>query len=169
MFDYIKIFSEFNRRRIKYIVVGGLAVNLYGIPRMTYDIDLLLDMEEKNLKKFLLLLKRWGFKPKIAVDIMDFTKEEKRRMWVKKKNMKAFNLFNPSWPLSEIDILINTPVDYKKAKNDIKYIKIKNIRIPLISIRNLIKMKESSKRKQDKTDCFYLKKIMRDEKESRGI
>ncbi|MCD6228346.1 MAG: hypothetical protein J7K17_02580, partial [Candidatus Omnitrophica bacterium] len=66
-------------------------------------------------------------------------------------------------------ILINTPVDYKKAKNDIKYIKIKNIRIPLISIRNLIKMKESSKRKQDKTDCFYLKKIMRDEKESRGI
>jgi hypothetical protein len=42
MFDYLAIFKKLNERKIKYIVVGGIAVNLHGIPRMTYDIDLIL-------------------------------------------------------------------------------------------------------------------------------
>jgi len=32
--------------------VGGIAVNLYGIPRMTYYIDILLYLEESNAKRF---------------------------------------------------------------------------------------------------------------------
>jgi molybdenum cofactor biosynthesis enzyme MoaA len=83
MLDYISIFRELNQKKIKYIVVGGVAVNFYGIPRMTYDIDLLLDLEDKNLKKFLELLKGWNFKPKISIDIMDFTKKRKREFWIR--------------------------------------------------------------------------------------
>jgi len=72
LLDYLGIFKELNAKKLKYIVVGGLAVNFYGIPWMTYDIDLLLDLEDKNLKRFLSLLKDWGFKPKVPVDILDF-------------------------------------------------------------------------------------------------
>ena len=52
MLDYLAIFRKFNEKGIGYIVVGGLAVNLYGIPRMTYDIDILLDLDDKNIKSF---------------------------------------------------------------------------------------------------------------------
>jgi len=68
---YIDIFRRLNENKVKYIVVGGLAVNFYGIPRMTYDIDLLLDLEEKNLSRFLALLKTWGFKPKMPNEKRD--------------------------------------------------------------------------------------------------
>ena len=76
--DYLGIFKGLNAKKVKYIVVGGMAVNFYGIPRMTYDIDLLLYLEDENLEKFLNLMRGWGFKPKVPVDIMDFAKKENR-------------------------------------------------------------------------------------------
>ncbi|MFZ6016204.1 MAG: nucleotidyltransferase [Nitrospirota bacterium] len=88
MLDYLAIFRRLNEKGIRYIVVGGVAVNLYGIPRMTYDIDLLLDLEDENLKRFLKLLKGWGFKPKVPVDIMDFARKE-RYFQVKKVKLQV--------------------------------------------------------------------------------
>lgn len=164
MLDYLAIFKEFNKKKIKYIVVGGIAVNLHGIPRATYDIDLLLYLEDKNLKKYLSLLKAWGFKPKVPVDIMDFAKKEKRMDWIKHKNMKAFNLVNPAWAISEIDIIIDTPSDYKKAAKNMEYITIADLAIPTISIRDLIEMKKNAGRKQDKADIRYLMRKLRREK-----
>ena len=37
-----KVFRELNKTRVKYLVVGGVAVNLYGYLRFTGDLDLLL-------------------------------------------------------------------------------------------------------------------------------
>ena len=159
MLDYLGIFKELNAKEIKYIVVGGMAVNLLGIPRMTYDIDLLLDLEDSNLKRFLTLLKSWDFRPKVPVDIMDFAKKEKRQDWIKNKNMKAFNLVNPAWAISEIDIIINTPIDYKKAIANVKRLPLRGVSIPTISARGLILMKKKSGRNQDKKDVENLKKI----------
>lgn len=161
MLDYLGIFKELNKKKIKYIVVGGMAVNFHGIPRMTYDIDLLLYLEDSNLKKFLNLMKKWGFKPKVPVDIMDFAKKYKRQDWIKRKNMKAFNLTNPEWGISEIDIVINTPVDYKKALKNIWYNRLQGVTIPTISINDLILMKSESNRDQDKDDIKNLKKTLK--------
>ena len=160
MLDYLGIFKELNRRKIKYIVVGGMAVNFHGIPRMTYDIDLVLYLDDSNLKKFLLLMKKWEFKPKVPVDIMDFANKNNREDWIREKNMKAFNLVNPEWAISEIDIVINTPIDYKKAEKNLRYRVIQGVSIPLISIADLIKMKQKSNRIQDKEDIKNLKKIL---------
>lgn len=159
MLDYLAIFKRLNEEKVKYIVVGGIAVNLYGIPRMTYDIDLLLEMDDKNIKRFLQLLKAWGFKPKIPVDIMDFAKKDKRQEWIKNKNMRAFNLVNPSWAISEIDVVIDSPVDYNKGKRSVNYITLQGVSIPVLSIDELIKMKKRTDRQQDKADIRYLKKL----------
>jgi len=157
---YIEIFKKFNEERIKYIVCGGVAVNLLGIPRMTYDIDLLIKMEEKNLRKLLSLLKRLGFKPKAPVNIMELCCESKRKEWIRNKNMKAFNLYNTNWAISEIDILIESPVSYKEAIKRALYKRVEGVRIPVISGPDLIKMKQNSPRKQDKADVRYLRKIL---------
>lgn len=161
MLDYLSIFKEFNKKKIKYIVVGGIAVNLHGIPRATYDIDLLLYLEDKNLKNYLALLKSWGFKPKVPVDIMDFAKKEKRTDWIKHKNMKAFNLVNPDWAIREIDIIIDSPVNYRKALSNVKHIRLYDVDIPAISVADLILMKRKSGRLQDEDDIRHLRKILK--------
>ncbi|MEW6162681.1 MAG: nucleotidyltransferase [Nitrospirota bacterium] len=164
MLDYLAIFKKLNEKGIRYIVVGGIAVNLYGIPRMTYDIDLILDLEDNNIEKFLRLLKGWGFKPRVPVDIMDFAKKDKRDKWIKNKNMKAFNLVNPKWAISEIDVVIDSPVDYEKAHKRINNIKLHGVTIPVASIDDLIKMKEATERQQDKADIRYLKEQRNEKK-----
>jgi len=160
MIDYLEIFSQLNANKIKYIIVGGLAINIHGIPRATYDIDLLLDMNKENLEKFIFLMKKLGYKPKVPVKIEDFLSEEKRKKWIKEKNMKAFSLYNSKLILSEIDVVINTTLDYEKAIKNVVYKKVKNIILPVISIKDLIKMKSESSRKQDILDIEMLKKLL---------
>lgn len=164
MLDYLAIFKNLNEKGIRYIVVGGIAVNLYGIPRMTYDLDLILDLEDENIKKFLRLLKMWGFKPNVPVDIMDFANSNKREDWIKNKNMKAFNLINLEWAISEIDVVIDSPVDYEKGLKRVEHIMLHDVFIPVISIDDLIKMKQITERRQDKADIRYLRKLKNEKK-----
>jgi predicted nucleotidyltransferase len=157
MLDYLGIFKKFNEEGIRYFVVGGMAVNLYGIPRMTYDIDILLDLEDRNIEKFVNLLKQWDFKPKVPVDISDFAKKEKRSEWIETKNMKAFNLVNPSWAIKEIDVIIDSPVDYAEAGKCATMIELQGVLVPTVGLDDLIKMKEITDRQQDEADIRYLK------------
>jgi hypothetical protein len=50
--DYLQIFDLLPTHNVRYLLCGGLAVNIYGVPRMTADIDLILDFDEDNLKQF---------------------------------------------------------------------------------------------------------------------
>ena len=46
-----RILRELGRNKIKYLIVGGVAVNLHGYDRVTGDLDILLQLEDANLKK----------------------------------------------------------------------------------------------------------------------
>jgi len=37
----IKLFRQFSFRKIPYVIVGGMALVLHGIPRATLDIDII--------------------------------------------------------------------------------------------------------------------------------
>lgn len=157
MLDYLGIFKRFNEEGIRYLVVGGMAVNFYGIPRMTYDIDVLLDLADENVEKFVRLLKEWGFKPKVPVDIQDFARQDKRKEWIVEKNMKAFNLVNPSWAIREIDVIIDSPINYAEARGRAVMIELQGISIPMVGLDDLIRMKADTGRQQDEADVRYLR------------
>jgi hypothetical protein len=42
----------FHQRKIRYVLVGGIAVSVYGYPRSTQDIDLIIDHEELDVNDF---------------------------------------------------------------------------------------------------------------------
>ena len=100
------------------------------------------------------------------IKVSNLINKEKREDWIRKKNMKAFTLINPDWAISEIDIIIDSPVDYKEAIQRVNYVMIAGTKVPVAAIDDLIKMKEDTDRKQDKADIRYLKKL-RDEKEGK--
>lgn len=159
MLDYLGIFKKFNEEGIRYLVVGGMAVNFYGIPRMTYDIDILLELKADNIQKYIRLMTEWGFKPKIPVSIMDFADQDKRNDWIRNKHMKAFNLFNPDWAIKEIDVIIGSAVDYEQGSSRARVLEIQGVSIPVVGLNDLIKMKEGTDRRQDEADIRYLKDL----------
>ena len=160
MMLYEEIFREFQNRKVKYVVVGGIAFNLLGGSRSTFDMDILVEMSDENLKKAVLILKRKGYKVKQPVEPMDIAIEDIRTDWIRNKNMKAFNFYKEE-DMKEVDIIIDSPVRFEDAKKDCVRIKSGALTIPVISIRKLIKMKKGAGRSIDQFDVEMLERIQK--------
>jgi hypothetical protein len=161
------LFSSLNQATVRYMVAGGIAVNLYGIERATADVDIVLKLEKRNLLKFIKVAKRLGLKPKIPVKLDDFIDPEKRKSWRMDKGMLVFSLYDPKNPFFLIDIFTEIPFDFDAVYHQRKKMKFENIFIPVVPIKELIAMKEKSDRPQDRADVFHLKKIMHDWKDEK--
>lgn len=153
---YEKILREFYNNKVHYIIVGGIALNLHGVPRATFDLDIIIAWEEENIRKIENILHALNFKPMVPVKLSDLNKKEKREELIHKKHMIAFNFYNPDDPLEEIDIIIKEDSDFNKLFKRKKVIRIDDFEIYLISLEDLIKLKKRSKRFKDKEDMKNL-------------
>jgi len=160
MIIYEEILQEFQTNKVKYILVGGIAFNLLGGERTTHDMDILVDMTNDNLAKVVSILNKKGYRVKQPVDPMGIANEKIRTDWIVNKNMKAFNFYKED-EMKEVDIIIDSPVQYSDARKDCVRIKIDSMVIPVISIRNLIKMKKDTGRPVDAIDVNMLRMIER--------
>ena len=158
MIIYEEILQDFHRQKVKYVIVGGIAINLLGSFRNTADMDILVEMSDKNLAKVVTILKKQGFSVKQSVDPMGIADKDTRKNWIENKHMKAFNFYKDE-ELKEIDIIIETPVSYEQAQRTVVYVRCGQMKLPVISIDNLIKMKRKSGRAIDKADIEELKEI----------
>ncbi len=158
MIFYEEILLAFQKQKVKYVLVGGIAVNILGSMRGTADLDILVEMSDENLKKIVKILKSRGYRVKQPVDPMGIADRKTREDWIKNKHMKAFNFYKKN-ELKEVDIIIESPVSFEEARKDAIRIKVDNLTLPVISIDKLIKMKRKTKRAIDKLDIEELKKI----------
>ncbi len=49
--SFNKVLAALDKYQVDYVLVGGYAVALYGIPRATNDIDIFVKPEEENFVK----------------------------------------------------------------------------------------------------------------------
>ncbi|RLC96691.1 MAG: hypothetical protein DRI77_08230 [Chloroflexi bacterium] len=47
------VFSSLQRNEVKYLVIGGIAAVLYGVPRATFDLDILIEATPGNAQRLL--------------------------------------------------------------------------------------------------------------------
>ncbi len=153
-----KIFKALNENDVKYLVIGGAAVNLHGYVRVTYDLDLFIALDELNIKKFANAMKTLNFKPKIPVEIEELGDSKKREQWIKEKNMKVFSLVDIDTD-DIIDIMIMDYLQFNESYKEKKVVRIKDIEIPLASIKDIIKLKEVAGRAKDIIDLKVLLEI----------
>jgi len=165
LIKFESLFSALNKSKVRYLVVGGIAVNLYGIERATADIDLVVDLEENNLNRFITVMKELNFKPKIPVKLADFMKKEIRESWIREKGMTVFSLFDPKNPFFLLDIFVEMPFRFDDVYEEREEIHAEKTIIPVAPIKYLIEMKEKVGRPQDIADVFYLKKIEKEWKD----
>jgi hypothetical protein len=156
---FLDIFKELNRRRIKYLVAGGMAVNLHGYIRATADLDIMLLLEDLNISRFIKMVKGLGYQPRVPVALMDFAKQEKREEWKNAKEMKVFSVFNPQNIMEGIDVMLEDVISFKAAYKRHEIVRIGRVKVPVASILDLIKLKEHAGRERDKIDIAALKKI----------
>jgi hypothetical protein len=47
------VFRSFQQHDVRYVVIGGVASILYGVPRATFDLDILIEATPKNARQLL--------------------------------------------------------------------------------------------------------------------
>jgi voltage-gated potassium channel Kch len=47
------VFSSLQKHKVKYLVIGGIAAVLHGVPRATFDLDILIEATLENAQKLL--------------------------------------------------------------------------------------------------------------------
>ena len=55
------VFKSFQQHDVKYLVIGGIAAILHGIPRATFDLDILIEATPDNAQRLLDALLDAGF------------------------------------------------------------------------------------------------------------
>jgi len=156
---YLDVISMLNKVGVRYIIVGGIALVLHGVVRLTADIDIMIDLTKDNIAKFIEVMEKLGFKPKMPIDPAGLYDPKIRKEWLDKKNMIAFSFVHPKDDYKIIDLLINEPIPFGGAYKNRRVIHAGKIPINVVSLSNLIKLKQRSAKEQDLKDIEMLKEL----------
>lgn len=143
-----------DKAKVPYAIVGGYAVALHGAIRGTVDVDVAIQWSLKNLQNTENALKGMGLVsliPITAETVFHFRDE-----YIQNRNLIAWNFYDPSNPLNQVDIVINYDL---KGVHNTKKIESSLGTIQILSLNELIKMKEASGRPQDLEDVKALKNL----------
>ena len=140
--DFRDFIQCLNSNNVRYLLVGGWAVGMYGHPRATKDIDFLIAIEDKNLEALEKALYAFGGPP---IDTEQFKE-------------KGYVIRIGSSPI-QIDIINEADgIDMNDCYQRKSIIKADGIDINVISKEDLIKNKRTSARNIDLADAEKLEK-----------
>jgi hypothetical protein len=154
------VIETLNQAGIRYIVVGGLAVNAHGYFRVTNDLDLVVSLEPANIIAALHALDCIGFRPKIPVTPEQFADQALRESWVRDKNMVVFQLWSDDHLRTPIDIFVMEPFPFpEEAARAIHQEIYPGVIAPFVSLPTLLAMKHRANRARDLLDIENLRKL----------
>jgi hypothetical protein len=149
---YEKVFQALQKSNIRYVVAGGVALVLHGVVRLTADLDLIVDLERENLKRFLQTMQELGYRPRNPVPAASLLDPATRSQWKREKGMEVFSFIDPQQPMSLVDVFIEEKIPVRELLQDRVILSAKGIAIPVVSIPHLKMLKKAAGRPQDLAD-----------------
>jgi hypothetical protein len=156
---YLDLFRALERHRVRYVVVGGLALNLHGVERATMDVDLALALDPSNVAAAIDAFEELGLVPVAPVKIDEARDPEMLRRWRRDKNMVAFGLRPGKGAGPTVDCLIDPAVPFATLAVNAIAKAIGELRIPIASIDDLIALKRVAGRAIDLADIEALGRL----------
>jgi hypothetical protein len=63
-----ELFESLEKREVKYVVIGGIAAILHGVPRATLDLDMLIEASRENADRMLAAFSDAGLGTAVLLD-----------------------------------------------------------------------------------------------------
>lgn len=138
-----QVFKSLKENDVHYLVIGGIATILYGIPRTTFDLDILIEPTMENAENLLKAFLNAGL---ITADLTSPEELLKNEITVFKDVVR-------------IDVQTQTPgIIFSEAWNHKNIVNYEGQDILVVSLKDLIASKEASSRDVDKQDVALLKR-----------
>ncbi len=160
--SFDEIVHALNAAGVRYLVVGGLAVNAHGYLRFTKDVDLVVRLATPDILGAFRALGSLGYRPKVPVTGEQFADPAQRESWRKDKGMLVLQMWSDAHLETPVDIFVHEPFDF-----DLEYARALVGTDPgdpparFVAIPALIAMKEAAGRAADLIDVEKLREIER--------
>jgi len=153
------VLAALDAAEVRFVVVGGVAVVLHGHPRMTADLDLVIDLAAESAGRAIAALVGLGMEPRLPVDPHTFADPEIRRAWADERNLTVFTMLDPRDPLLEVDLFAEAPLPFEELWEQATIVRLTGQELRIASLDHLIAMKRSAGRPQDLADVAALEAL----------
>lgn len=135
------VFASLQKHDVHYVVIGGVAAVLHGVPRATFDLDVLIEATEENVSKLLEALTEAGLGTATMTSVQNVLSHE-----ITVSNDRV-----------RIDVQTSTPgLIFSTAWNSRESMTYQGQVFFVVSVNDLIKSKRASGRPQDLEDIRML-------------
>ncbi len=150
--------------RVRYVVVGGVALVLHGHPRFTADLDLVVALDRDNVLAALRALGRLGYRPRIPVPPEAFADPLQRERWAREKQLRVFSLWSETLRGTDVDLFVEEPLPFNELEAQAARVQLESVVAPVASLQHLIQMKEAAGRPLDLEDLRILRRLAQGER-----
>lgn len=146
---FLDVVGAFERQAVEYVLVGGVAVNLHGLARMTEDIDFFVRPDPENLERLKRALRSlWNDSEIDAIQASDFANYPTLR-------------YGPPDEEFVVDVItrLGTAMRYEDLEAEVML--VDGVRINVATPATLVRMKQDTVRPIDRADAAALRKMFR--------
>ena len=153
--DVLDIWKHLQLNEVKYLTIGGFAVNFYGYTRTTGDIDLLIEDSLENRKRLRKAFAEIGIGDFKEIETVDF--------------VPGWSNFTLGYGM-RLDVMTAIKGFDQKAFEELyrssEVTIIKDIPIRFIDYKHLVESKKASNRLKDQLDIEEMEKVRKRNEES---
>jgi hypothetical protein len=155
--DFIGLFALLAAAKIRFVLVGGLALVLHGLDRLTADVDLVIDLSAESAQAAVQALTAAGYRALAPVDPIALADPTQRREWQTVRNMQVFSFWDSSNTRPTVDIILSPAVPLDELWTSAAVVNLGGHAVHVASIEHLIRMKAAAGRPQDLADIERLR------------
>lgn len=149
--SFMAVLKALHEHEVEYILIGGVAVILHGVPRLTEDLDIFVAKDSTNLEKL---------KKALRSVFNDASIDE-----ITRNDLVDYPVVRYGTPENYyIDIMDRVGEAFKYDDLAFEVIESHGIPINVATIETLIKLKQGTVRQKDKADVFLLKEKLQEKK-----
>ncbi len=141
--NFMSVLKAFHRFHVEYILIGGVALILHGMERLTRDIDVFVKNTSENIDRLQEALN--------SVFKDDSIKE------ITQKELKNYPVIRYGTPMRfNIDVLTKIGELYSYDDLEFEIVEYENIPIKIATPKTLLNLKKDTVRERDKIDSQFL-------------
>ncbi len=144
--DLSELLRSMKARRVRFVVVGGYALAVAGVPRATYDLDVFVEPSKVNARRLAAVFKEFGYAELARIAPTYFAKVKQIAAIGRKPLQVDF--------ITTIDGL-----DFPEAWRGRTEVEIDGVAIPFLGFDALLKNKRASGRDKDLVDVQSLERL----------
>jgi hypothetical protein len=156
-FDPVSMLSVLERNQVDYVLIGGLAATLHGSPLRTGDANICPASDPDNLERLAAALVEMGAKIRSvdAPDGLEFACDA--------TFLRSAELLNLVTQYGDLDISLRPSgtTGFEKLERSAKRFDLEGLIVPVASLSDIIRSKESADREKDRQSLPTLRTLLK--------